>query len=54
MTYTETINGLREYKRYLIGTITPENKKEINKLTRNIDKEIKRLIINDNTTDTSE
>lgn len=49
-----TINGLREYKYWLIGTITPENKKEINRLTRQIDKEIKRLIINDNTTDTIE
>ena len=48
------INGLREYKYWLIGTITPENKKEINRLTRQIDKEIKRLIINDNTTDTIE
>ena len=40
------INGLREYKYWLIGTITPENKKEINRLTRQIDKEIKRLLIN--------
>jgi len=38
------INGLREYKYWLIGTITPENKKEINKRTREIDKEIKRLL----------
>lgn len=44
-----TINGLREYKKYLIGTITPENKKEINKLTRKIDKQIKELL-NENTT----
>ena len=28
----------------MIGTITPENKKEINKRTREIDKEIKRLL----------
>ena len=48
------INGLREYKYWLIGTITPENKKEINRLTRQIDKEIKRLLINENTTDTIE
>lgn len=39
-----TINGLREYKYWLIGTITPENKKEINKRTREIDKEIKKLL----------
>ena len=38
------INGLREYKYWLIGTITPENKKEINKRTREIDKEIKKLL----------
>ena len=48
------IKGLREYKKYLIGTITTENKKEINRLTRQIDKDIKRLLINDNTTDTTE
>ena len=47
------IKGLREYKKYLIGTITTENKKEINRLTRQIDKEIKRLLINENTTDTT-
>lgn len=47
------IKGLREYKKYLISTINPENKKEINRLTRQIDKEIKRLLINDNTTDTA-
>lgn len=41
-----TIKGLREYKQYLLGTITTENKKEINRLTRQIDKEIKRLLIN--------
>ena len=45
-----TIKGLRDYKKYLIGTITTENKKEINRLTRQIDKEIKRLLINENTT----
>ena len=45
-----TIKGLRDYKQYLIGTITTENKKEINRLTRQIDKEIKRLLINENTT----
>ena len=45
-----TLKGLREYKEYLIGTITPENKKEINKLTRQIDKQIKELL-NENTTD---
>ena len=45
-----SINGLREYKKYLIGTITPENKKEINKLTRQIDKQIKDLL-NESTTD---
>lgn len=38
------INGLREYKYWLIGIITPENKKEINKRTREIDKEIKKLL----------
>lgn len=38
------INGLREYKYWLIGTITPKNKKEINKRTREIDKEIKKLL----------
>lgn len=38
------INGLREYKYWLIGTMTPENKKEINKRTREIDKEIKKLL----------
>lgn len=48
------IKGLREYKKYLIGTINPENKKEINRLTRQIDKDIKRLLIDDNTTDTAE
>lgn len=45
-----SIKGLREYKKYLIGTITPENKKEINKLTRKIDKQIKDLL-NESTTD---
>ena len=45
-----SIQGLREYKKYLIGTITPENKKEINKLTREIDKKIKELL-NESTTD---
>lgn len=45
-----SIQGLREYKKYLIGTITPKNKKEINKLTRQIDKQIKELL-NENTTD---
>ena len=45
-----SLKGLREYKRYLIGTITPENKKEINKLTRQIDKQIKELL-NENKTD---
>lgn len=45
-----TIKGLIEYKEYLIGTITPENKKEINKLTRQIDKLIKELL-NENKTD---
>lgn len=44
-----SINGLREYKKYLIGTITFENKKEINKLTRQIDKQIKELLNADNT-----
>ena len=44
-----SLKGLREYKAYLIGTITPENKKEINKLTRQIDKKIKELL-NENTT----
>ena len=44
-----SIQGLREYKEYLIGTITPENKKEINKLTRQIDKKIKELL-NESTT----
>lgn len=38
------INGLREYKYWLIGTITTENKKEVNKRTREIDKEIKKLL----------
>ena len=47
------IKGLREYKKYLISTINPENKKEINRLTRQIDKDIKRLLIDDNTTDTT-
>ena len=45
-----SVKGLREYKKYLIGTITPENKKDINKLTREIDKKIKELL-NENTTD---
>lgn len=45
-----TIKGLRDYKQYLIGTITVKNKKEINRLTRQIDKEIKRLLINENKT----
>ena len=49
-----TVKGLREYKKYLISTINPENKKEINRLTRQIDKKIKRLLINDTTTDTAE
>lgn len=35
-----SVKGLKEYKYYLIGQITPENKKEINRLTRKIDKEI--------------
>ena len=48
-----TIKGLRDYKQYLIGTITVKNKKEINRLTRQIDKEIKRLLINENTTYTA-
>lgn len=39
-----SIKGLREYKTYLIGTITPENKKEINRLTRQIDKKIKKML----------
>ena len=38
------LSGLREYKEWLISTITPENKKEINKRTRKIDKDIKRLL----------
>ena len=38
------ISGLREYKEWLLSTITPENKKAINKQTRAIDKEIKRLL----------
>ena len=38
------ISGLREYKEWLISTITPENKKEIKRRTRAIDKEIKRLL----------
>ena len=44
-----SIKGLREYKKYLIGTITPENKKEINRLTRQIDKKIKEML-NERTT----
>lgn len=44
-----SLNGLREYKRYLIGTITAENKKEINRLTRHIDKQIKELLNENNT-----
>lgn len=39
-----SIKGLKEYKYYLIGTITADNKKEINKLTRQIDKQIKELL----------
>lgn len=39
-----SIKGLREYKKYLIGTINNGNKKEINKLTRNIDKQIKKML----------
>lgn len=42
-----SIQGLREYKYYLIGTITEENKKEINRITRNIDKQIKEELKND-------
>ena len=38
------ISGLREYKVWLISQITPENKREINKRTRAIDKDIKRLL----------
>ena len=49
-----TVKGLREYKKYLLSIITTENKKEINRLTRQIDKKIKRLLINDTTTDTTE
>ena len=41
-----SVSGLREYKYYLIGTITHENKKEINKLTRQIDKQIKEALKN--------
>lgn len=41
-----SVSGLREYKYYLIGTITQENKKEINKLTRQIDKQIKEELKN--------
>lgn len=48
-----SLNGLREYKKYLIGTITPENKKEINRQTRQIDKKIKEML-NEDTTDTTE
>lgn len=48
-----SIKGLREYKTYLIGTITPENKKEINRLTRQIDKKIKEML-NEHTADTIE
>lgn len=47
-----SLNGLREYKKYLIGTITPENKKEINRQTRQIDKQIKELL-NASATDTN-
>lgn len=48
-----SLNGLREYKKYLIGTITPENKKEINRQTRQIDKKIKEML-NERTADTNE
>ena len=48
-----TIKGLREYKEYLIGTITTENKKEINRLTRQIDKKIKEMLNADNTNTTN-
>lgn len=41
-----SVKGLKEYKYYLIGQITSENKKEINKLTRKLDKEIKKLYKN--------
>ena len=47
LTMSGKISGLREYKEWLIGTITPENKKEINKRTRKIDKDIKRLLKGD-------
>lgn len=40
-----SVQGLKEYKYFLIGQITPENKKEINKLTRKIDKQIKSLLM---------
>lgn len=48
-----SLSGLREYKKYLIGTITPENKKEINRQTRQIDKKIKEML-NERTADTNE
>ena len=42
------LSGLRAYKEYLIGCIknatTKKEKKERNKQTRQIDKEIKRLL----------
>lgn len=41
-----SVSGLREYKYYLIGTITQENKKEINRLIRKIDKQIKEKLKN--------
>lgn len=47
------INDLKYYKYYLIGTITPENKKEINRLTRQINKKIKEML-NECSTDTNE
>lgn len=41
-----SLNGLREYKYYLIGEMKrcPTEKKKLNKLTREIDKEIKKLL----------
>ena len=41
-----TEQQLKQIKYHLIGTITPENKREVNKQLRKIDRAIKKLLTN--------
>ena len=45
---TLTVDNLKQIKYYLIGTITEENKKAVNKQLRAIDRSIKTLLQNIN------